>query len=859
MVIGRRLAGPSVAAAIWSMCRAYMKVTLFDWARWLTVAVRKATLAVQSLAADAVLADGMIAAVDRADEPTHEQVEDEPVAERAQRSTSAFAAGSLADFATALEAANQSPSVRAAVEALQQAVGNRSVAGQAHRRTLARLKKSYQGLDPVAAVGRALSDDEEDDALDLMRALTTADQANAVLRTYQRPAVKCFGNKTMGQGMAILVSKGGHLREALSWMDDEGTDWRLQSAVIRQASMDERKWIVTADWKRHWIKELGNKEMAALVKLLPLSLADRLEWMHEEGTDWDLMRDVILASPAEQRAPLMQDDRMRAIFLDECSKRELYNAVSLLGGPLSLQLSWMARRGCDDDWIWERVKAINDAKQRVAVYMDRPALFRLLEMSKQDRLAMAKALGGVPDQLMALFQRDLPIEGLNQIPGKTPSAAWVDALIKYRSRKDDAGNIKLIDANDVLWIGSGAPDAWAPYLGPRLNDILSRFHDTIRPEFNVKVFWAAYAQMPAAAAHAKDLMHMVGVLTGVEPFLPGRSGKVPHRDFLATDPNDDTAREFMDILRPGGPSGPAGMSREQLATGKLAFIYQDTSTNPPKAVDTSYFSDPWILIQVDQNGARSTNMVSSIGSDPALAVGPTPRTVGSTLTYFQNHVRHEIGHAVGRKKVGNMDMSGNDFAMKYGGWKKSSKSTFRKTLWSDVAKPRGGWPTVMIAGNRITISNDDARNWCMGIMEDGKEDTDNPLGAGAAGNMQRKLAALKGSLWSTNRLIDYMIAIGDTKASDLRDDAYQFPGFTPDDPVQIFSTRWDNDFVSYDREAHNNFMGLSWYALSSPFEMFAEMYTIYYSQGRLPARRGTSDPQAFFNQLENQHDPEFGS
>src|SRR6202020_1243906 len=257
----------------------------------------------------------------------------------------------------------------------------------------------------------------------------------------------------------------------------------------------------------------------------------------------------------------------------------------------------VGRGGCDDDWIWERVKAITDATQRVAVYMDNPARARLLKMSKPDRLAMAKALGGVPDQLMSLFQADLPIEGLREISGKAPSAAWVDALIKYRSQKDDAGNITLINANDVLWIGSGAPAAWAQYLGPRLNDILSKFHDTIRPEFNVKVFWAAYAQMPPAAVHAKDLMHMVGVLTGIEPFLPGRSGKVPHRDFLATDPNDDTAREVMDILRPGGPSGPQGMSREQLAMGKLAFISQDTSTNPPKPVDTSHFSDPWILIQ----------------------------------------------------------------------------------------------------------------------------------------------------------------------------------------------------------------------------------------------------------------------
>ncbi len=144
----------------------------------------------------------MIAAVDRAPEPTHEQGENESVAAREPGSTGMFPPGSPADFTTAVEAAKHSATARAGIEALQRAVGNRSVAGQARPRTLSRLKKSYQGLDPAAAVGRALADDDEADALDLMRALTSADQANAVLRTYQKAAVKCFGNTTMGQGMA---------------------------------------------------------------------------------------------------------------------------------------------------------------------------------------------------------------------------------------------------------------------------------------------------------------------------------------------------------------------------------------------------------------------------------------------------------------------------------------------------------------------------------------------------------------------------------------------------------------------------------------------------------------------------------
>jgi hypothetical protein len=54
-------------------------------------------------------------------------------------------------------------------------------------------------------------------------------------------------------------------------------------------------------------------------------------------------------------------------------------------------------------------------------------------------------------------------------------------------------------------------------------------------------------------------------------------------------------------------------------------------------------------------------------------------------------------------------------------------------------------------------------------------------------------------------------------------------------------------------------MGISWYALSSPVEMFAEMYTTRYSGGTLPAATSGGDPEAFFTELEAQRDPMFGA
>ena len=78
--------------------------------------------------------------------------------------------------------------------------------------------------------------------------------------------------------------------------------------------------------------------------------------------------------------------------------------------------------------------------------------------------------------------------------------------------------------------------------------------------------------------------------------------------------------------------------------------------------------------------------------------------------------------------------------------------------------------------------------------------------------------------------------------------------------MQIFATRWGNSFVQYARDAHDAFIGpnISWYALSSPPEMFAEMYTARYSTGVLPVQVGTRDPATFFRTLESQRDPLFG-
>ncbi|HKH31466.1 MAG TPA: hypothetical protein VKA45_10465 [Gaiellaceae bacterium] len=746
--------------------------------------------------------------------------------------------GARAARTAAPGAAGHSPALRAGIEALQRTIGNRATAAAVLRRSvLHRFKeKTYAGLDPVAAVRMALAEGSQWDAHELMRRLETKAQADDILKNYKSLATSCFGDDTIATAADILVRKGGRLGLAIDWMVAEGTNWRLLGHVISAASADEKKKVRGEDWLKYWVGQLGDREMAELVKLLPLDLPTKLKWMQAEGSDWDLMKDVILSVPREERTQVVEDDKLRAFFVSECNDAQMYEAVQLLGGRLRKQLAWMAAEDCEDEWIKERVNAVGDAKERTGVYSEEIAWRRLLELSHKDRVDMAKLLGGTPDQQLSLFQNDVGIGNLTW--ARPPSAAWVKAVMKYRN-----------NPLDLLWVASGNPAGWGPLIRPHLWDLLKDFHNVIYPEFRVNVFWEAFGN--GSTFTAAQILHFIAVLTGKEPHRGGKA--VAGDQFWTRDPDDDTAREFMEMIKPGGSSGALGISREELAIGELAFCSHEKDSNGNwKAINTSYFADPWIIIAVSSAGARDTTLL--------VDVAGTPQAVGRGMTFFQNHARHEIGHAVGARKIGNMKESGNEFAESYGQWKKSSQAKFEGALWTDVAKPPAGWPLVPILGRNVTLTNTDVHDWCVDILATGTQ-KQNAIGR-VAGNVQQKLAAIRGSLWGGVELVKYLFAIGANSPQAMRDNAFRFGGFVPTDPVQIYATRWDNTFVEYAKDAHDAFVGpnISWYALSSPPEMFAEMYTARYSTGVLPAKVGklTRDPLTFFRTLESQRDSMFG-
>src|SRR5262249_4533701 len=146
----------------------------------------------------------------------------------------------------------------------------------------------------------------------------------------------------------------------------------------------------------------------------------------------------------------------------------------------------------------------------------------------------------------------------------------------------------------------------------------------------------------------------------------------------------------------------------------LAFASKrwDSANSQWIPIGTSYFSSPYIIIAVTDAGVRDSSNIST-------TAGGTPLAVGTGMTLFENHARHEIGHAVGEKAIGKMKEKGNDFALDWGGWKKSSRSDFERALWTDVPKPAPDWPSVNIAGTPVKLTNTDVHDWCMGLLKPG--------------------------------------------------------------------------------------------------------------------------------------------
>src|SRR5262249_230986 len=290
-----------------------------------------------------------------------------------------------------------------------------------------------------------------------------------------------------------------------------------------------------------------------------------------------------------------------------------------------------------------------------------------------------------------------------------PTADWVAAIMKYRNRP-----------LDMLTLARKNPAAWGPLIRPQLSalfrkDPTARVYDQDR----VNVVWAAYDT--GATFNAADIRLIYHALYGKNWLAAGSTKKLGNDTYSFVMPDDDAARRLMNLVR--------NINRNQVGEADIGFSI--SYTDPSGAVKTTgsvYFSRGLIGVQVWAGGAAPTNMI------PTTAEG-TARAVSPALNFFENHVRHEIGHAVGARTWKGMDQSGNDFAMDYGKWATSSAGDFRDWLWTNVpAKPAAGWPRIVLSPGAaaVVVTDVQVRDYLVKILSKNMQDATNPIGASPA-------------------------------------------------------------------------------------------------------------------------------
>jgi hypothetical protein len=124
----------------------------------------------------------------------------------------------------------------------------------------------------------------------------------------------------------------------LNWVRAE-LDYADIRALILRAAQPQRDVLKTPEWRETFTLICGNDTMAQAVDDLGWPLITALDWMLEEGTDYDHLKARISRTPAEQAA-VLADQAMLRRLKDDLSWNNFAKCVELLGrtapsaGPL---------------------------------------------------------------------------------------------------------------------------------------------------------------------------------------------------------------------------------------------------------------------------------------------------------------------------------------------------------------------------------------------------------------------------------------------------------------------------------------------------------------------------------------------
>ena len=288
-----------------------------------------------------------------------------------------------------------------------------------------------------------------------------------------------------------------------------------------------------------------------------------------------------------------------------------------------------------------------------------------------------------------------------------------------------------------------------------------------------------------------------------------------------------------------------------------------------------YMGDNWIIMQatgtagavgaVGSRGTPNSQRIGTFGGAPEAVntpgTDPLSPTIVKDMTMFQNHATHEVGHAVGARKLkhGSYNTSGDDWTKTYGNWAEDGSANGYATMC--------GWTAAMDAtnytlndstGKTTTIAGAKIKAFLTGIVAGDVSSQSGHALARTFGSAAVALLVISGDATLGSHLLVQNVVQLATRGVGLPDGAYILPAgiAAGQSKVHFYATRWGNQWVTYDAVCWHS--KVSHYGVSSYKEMFAEMYVAKFSGAAMPPRNNGMNPADFFGALEHADPKELG-
>jgi hypothetical protein len=488
-------------------------------------------------------------------------------------------------------------------------------------------------------------------------------------------------------------------------------------------------------------------------------------------------------------------------------------------------------------------------------------------------------------------------------PASGPTPTFEDALQKaindknleelHRLATDTPSRQKVFDAmmganmapSFLGWLnGYGNAATWAPDLDdPRYERFITAMSQGLVANQNsFNTVWTLYKDPAARTLNAANLTWSRLYTSRI---LPSGDTTVTWPGGTSASSDGATTYEWRSLYQPVGPNeatmkrlmvGVRPLPRGHVNIANIAFVnqsvnqwrqktptvtawanFQKNGADDTTTLATSYYLDncKTVVIVCDTAGGATNDF--AIGATPGEQAGGVGGVSGGpALTWFMNHVRHEVGHAVGASALQGVSETGNAFATTYGGWAASSAAEIKAAPYWTAS----GTKKLKVGAAEADVTAQAAADWLAGLIEGGAEPAGNAVTTLTAGNVPAKIGAIEVA-WSGQPLTNYVKAITNNGGNlSVKDSAYQFTGFTPPGPnVIIWASRFNPaGWTKYSKAAYDACVPkMGFYCVSSPVEMFAEMYTHKFSGGALPAAVNGKNPTSFFTELENSSDTQF--